>query len=46
MIINHHAEHGGNGGSGTSYKTVKVTDYIKVNSNGVGNTIQDVTSLK
>jgi hypothetical protein len=33
-------------GSGTSYKTVKVTDYIKVNSNGVGNTIQDVTSLK
>ncbi|MCU0417322.1 MAG: hypothetical protein MUE33_09055 [Cytophagaceae bacterium] len=33
-------------GSGTSYKTVKVTDYIKVNSDGIGNTIQDVTSLK
>jgi len=33
-------------GSSTSNKTVTVTDYIKVNSNGVGGTIQDVNSLK
>ena len=34
-------------GSGTDeYKNLKITDYIKVNSDGVGNTIQDVTSLK
>ena len=33
-------------GSGTEYKNLKITDYIKVNSDGVGNTIQDVTSLK
>lgn len=33
-------------GASTSRKTVKVTDYIKVNSDGIGNIIQDVTSLK
>jgi hypothetical protein len=33
-------------GTSTDHKNLKITDYIKVNSNGVGNTIQDVNSLK
>jgi hypothetical protein len=33
-------------GSGTDFKNLKIIDYIKVNSNGIGNTIQDVNSLK
>ncbi|MEP5431142.1 MAG: hypothetical protein ABJP86_18490, partial [Flavobacteriaceae bacterium] len=32
--------------SSASSKTVTITDFIKVNSNGVGGTIQDVNSLK
>ncbi len=33
-------------GTSTSYKTLKINDYIKVYSNGTGNTIQDIISLK